>query len=193
MENDELYNIIQPLKSAKYTCALHWNWIDRWIEQQSEDGGFNDSPEYQRGHVWTEAQQISFIEAVLRGIIPDSLLSIRLNNPTFDDSVLSAWCNHKQWLSELPREVQVIDGEQRLQTIRKFMHNKLAVFDGKIKADNLNGTHFSAKGRIIQVNIMNFTTQRDLLQFYLDLNAGGTPHSQQELDKVRAMLTEKQT
>ena len=68
-----------------------------------------------------------------------------------------------------------------------------AVFDGKIKADNLNGTHFSAKGRIIQVNIMNFTTQRDLLQFYLDLNAGGTPHSQQELDKVRAMLTEKQT
>jgi hypothetical protein len=38
--------------------------------------------------------------------------------------------------------------------------------------------------------IYAITRRRDLLQFYLDLNAGGTVHTTDELARVRALLKE---
>jgi len=40
------------------------------------------------------------------------------------------------------------------------------------------------------VAIHGFTKRSDLLNHYLSINSGGTPHSAEELDRVRALLAE---
>lgn len=39
-----------------------------------------------------------------------------------------------------------------------------------------------------RVEVFEFQTKKELLQHYLDLNTGGTPHSKQEIERVRGML-----
>ena len=40
----------------------------------------------------------------------------------------------------------------------------------------------------IRVNINDLKTRREVLQWYIDMNAGGTPHSKEEIDRVRGLL-----
>lgn len=188
---NKLQSIIQPIETSKHTEEIQWSSIERWIKSQDEDGGFNDNPDYQRDHVWTKEQQISFIEGVIRGIIPQSLLSIRINNPLFEQKVLNEWSKGAEWktICELPFEVQVIDGKQRLNAIRQFLSGNIKIFNEQICADDLKSSPYSPFSKRIQLNIMNFTKKDDLLKFYLALNSGGTVHSQADLDKVKNMLS----
>ena len=39
--------------------------------------------------------------------------------------------------------------------------------------------------------VVALKTREDVLRFYLSLNAGGTPHSAEEIERVRAMLRDK--
>ena len=39
---------------------------------------------------------------------------------------------------------------------------------------------------VFHVNYLK--TRREVLEWYLQLNGGGTPHSQKELDRVRGLL-----
>ena len=40
----------------------------------------------------------------------------------------------------------------------------------------------------IKVNINNLKSEKEVLQWYIDMNAGGTPHSSEEIDRVRKMI-----
>lgn len=185
---DRLKKIINLMPEPHHTYTVNWTDIEKFIDAQNQDGGFNDSPDYQRGHVWNEAQQISFIENVYRGIVPKSLLSIRINNPMYDEDVSEHYFKGT-WISDLPFEVQVVDGKQRLTAIRKFMRDELVIF-GELKCSDLNNSAFTALKKVIEINTTAFTTQASLLQYYLDLNSGGTVHTEDELQKVRNMLNQ---
>ena len=38
------------------------------------------------------------------------------------------------------------------------------------------------------ININNLKTEKEVLQWYVDLNEGGTPHTSEEIDKVKQMI-----
>ena len=38
------------------------------------------------------------------------------------------------------------------------------------------------------IKMYDFQDRKDLLKFYLDINGGGTPHSKEELDRVRGLM-----
>lgn len=40
----------------------------------------------------------------------------------------------------------------------------------------------------LTLKVYDFQYRKDLLKFYLDINGGGTPHSQYELNRVKGML-----
>lgn len=85
----------------------------------------------------------------------------------------------------------LVDGKQRLQAARLFIANKIPVFDVLYRKD------FTRQGRPtpLMPQLLDFTfyvndleTRAEILQFYLDLNAGGVIHSDTEIDRVRELL-----
>ncbi len=135
-------------------------------------------------HVWTDAQRVAFIEAVICGVSVSNRITIaHVGRRAYD----------------LSRGVKglhavLLDGKQRLETIRRFMRGELRVFAGVGGRDegyafNEMSTAFQRIGRFsVEWRIVVVPTWEDVLRLYLLMNGGGTPHTAEELDRVRAML-----
>jgi uncharacterized protein with ParB-like and HNH nuclease domain len=175
---ERLNQIIQPLQTARYECDMEWRYFIEHIKKMGEDyEGLEMDPDFQRGHVWTPEQQRHYIENVLRGVISTSGFVIQFNCPNWDDH---------NYVGELPRGFQCIDGLQRITAVKGFIEGTVKPFG--LTVTDLDTSAFTIKTRYrFRVAIHNFTNKADLLKHYLDLNAGGTPHSAQEIERVTAM------
>lgn len=182
--HQELYAIVRPLTAASYEVDVHLARVPSFLDRLKSDveaagGSFELQPDFQRGHVWSPEQQVRFIESLLRGCAPARIL---FNCP--------GWLGAASAQSGdiAPQTLQCIDGLQRLTAAVKFVKGDLAVFDGRTASD-FEGTPFDLNRLRLQVAVFEFSRRADLLQFYLDLNAGGTVHSRQELERVAALRT----
>ena len=189
-KNADFEAIIRPLRTASYEVDMEWHCFDRQIESIGADyGGLELEPDFQRGHVWTHAQQQHFIENVLRGVVTSAGFHVQFNCPNWDNV---------DYAGDLPRGLQCLDGLQRITAVRDFLAGKVKPFG--LSVSDLAGSRFSPRRsyyrfspsrsyyRFLRVSIHNFERKADLLAHYLDLNAGGTPHSAEDLERVRAML-----
>ena len=126
------------------------------------------NPDFQRGNVWTEKQQIAYIEYLLK-------------NPTTGKEI---YFNHPNWMGNWKGDFVLVDGLQRLITLLKFMNNEIPAYsilykdyEGKIPSD-IN----------LVFNVATLKTRKEVLQWYLDFNIGGTIHSKEEIKKVKLLL-----
>lgn len=177
----ELSLLIKPLRTAKYEVDHDWRYLEKALEGYGNDyGGLDLNPDFQRGHVWSNDQQRHYIENVLRGVVSSSGFLVQLNCPNWD-------MDDHEYKGDLPLGMQCIDGLQRITAIQRFIAGEIRPF-GLLHSD-LNGSRFSMRGSSyrLRVAIHNFKTRADLLQHYIDLNAGGTPHTQEEIDRVRKL------
>lgn len=177
-----MYDVVRPMPTAAYTFDCRLSDIERSIARLESDclgagGAFELVPDFQRGHVWDQRQQIAFMESVLRKTAPARIL---FNCP--------GWVQESTTRGDIPENhMQCIDGLQRLTAVRAFMAGEFKVF-GRYSVQDLHGSPFMASSYTLQIAVYTFSKRADLLQFYLDLNAGGTVHSSQEIDRVRALL-----
>ena len=184
LKNADLEAIIRPLRTASYEVDMEWHFFDRQIDNIGADyGGLELNPDFQRGHVWTPSQQQHFIENVLRGVVTSAGFHIQFNCANWDNV---------DYVGDLPRGLQCLDGLQRITAVRDFLAGKVKPFG--LSATDLAGSRFSPRRGYyrFRVAVHNFERKADLLAHYLDLNAGGTPHSSDELERVRAMLAASQ-
>lgn len=165
-------NIIRPIRS--FNCAF--NDINEWLEREAQnvEHGVDLCPDFQRGHVWNEERQIKFIENVFRKIVDDGGLTFRFNCPT--------WREDKD--GDLIDQIVCIDGLQRLTSIKRFTNNEFSVcgyffkdLPRRIKIRELN----------VFIQMYDFQNRKELLQFYLDVNFGGIPHTHAEFERVTAL------
>lgn len=177
----ELKAIIRPLRTACYEVDYAWSSFAKALRSFEADyGGLEMDPDFQRGHIWTPEQQQHFIENVLRGVVSSSGLLIQFNCPNWDND---------SYEGDLPRGFQCIDGLQRVTAVLAFLEGRVKPFG--LTVDDLKGTCFATHNTYrFRVAIHNFSQRADLLQHYLDLNEGGTPHTQEELQRVRQLLVE---
>lgn len=178
--NKQVLKIIKPLASARYQVDVFWYDIERSLSYYEEEyGGLDVNPDFQRGHVWTLRQQEHFIENVLRGIIPSSGLVIQWNCPTWDDY---------HYKGPMFKGFQCIDGLQRLTAVRLFVLGKIKPFG--LSLDDLKGTNFDARRCLwhLKFAVYGLTKRKDLLSHYLDLNTGGTDHTEEEINRVKQLL-----
>ena len=179
----QIDQIIKPV--ARPIRAFHQDFcsIERFLTGLNQDVslGFDLCPDFQRGHVWTDQQQTRYIENVLRRIVSDDGLMIRLNCPSWRDTIADD--------ADLLDQVVCIDGLQRLTAIRKFMAGQIEPF-GLTKDEILKGWGLRRMDRVVVFQIYDFQYRHELLQFYLDINGGGTPHTPAELERVRLLLQE---
>ena len=180
-----LYGLVRPMPTAAYTSDWVISGLENTLQHLERDqrevgGSFELEPDFQRGHVWSEAQRVAFIESMLRQTAPARIL---FNCPGWSRSTESAGA-----MGDIPENtMQCIDGLQRLTAVRKFMAGEFTVFGG-LEAQDLKGTPFDLVRYRLQMAVYEFKSRADLLQFYLHLNEGGTPHGPQELARVREML-----
>jgi hypothetical protein len=89
--------------------------------------------------------------------------------------------------------IQLVDGKQRITAVIKFLKNQMRIFPWL--DENNQGYLFSDFKDSLRINLPSFRfhindlpTYAEVLQWYLDLNEGGTPHTDEELIKVRRLL-----
>jgi hypothetical protein len=177
-KSTKLAAIICPLATARYECDFEWNYIQKAFKNWEDDyGGFELDPDFQRGHVWTPEQQQHFIENCLRGVVSSSGFVIQLNCPNWDNENVK---------SDLPKGFQCIDGLQRLTAVFKFLSSEVKPFG--LTPKDLEFSSFMIKSAFrFRVAVHTFTKKVDLLGHYLDLNTGGTPHSKEEIERVKML------
>ena len=179
--NAALDAIIKPLGAAKYSCDVPFSRVREGLWSFLSGEGECEveyNPDFQRGHVWTADQQRHFIENVLRGIVGQDGLTIRFN--------CASWGGRST--GDLDGRVQCIDGLQRLTAIQKFMDGDLKPFG--LSLDDLKGTSYDATRTtyLMHIAVYTFQNRADLLNYYLTINDGGTMHTPEELNRVRALL-----
>lgn len=184
-KRESIDSIVRPLAEARYTCDIPWDSLETYLAGLERDYGLDLAPDYQRGHVWSHEQQAHFIENVFRGVITRTGMAIKLNCPNWEDD---------SFAGDLCRGITILDGLQRLTAVRKFMAGEVRPFG--LDIEDFAGTVYNPlkfKSRwMLRIEMLTFATRRELLQHYLDLNAGGTPHALSELDRVRDLLVSAQ-
>ena len=132
------------------------------------------NPDFQRGHVWTSEQQERFIEYRLRGGLYGR----------------DIWFNCADWNRGNRAPVQIVDGLQRLTAIRQFLDNNVRAF-GQLFSEFHPDDQIDIKYGLstsIKFHVNNLPERKDVLKWYIDLNAGGTPHSSMEIERVKKLL-----
>ena len=142
--------------------------IDDWIKEY----GLVLNPDFQRGHVWTKAQQVAFVEFVLRGGVSTPIQF-----------------NHPGWMTNWEGDFVCVDGLQRLTAMLAFGNNEFKVFGGYYLKD-FDNPRMLLRRQSIKIRINDLKTHEEVLTWYLEMNTGGTPHSKQAIDKVKKMLEE---
>ena len=65
-----------------------------------------------------------------------------------------------------------------------FLKNEIKVFDSYYK-DFEDKIPLSVD---LIFNVNDLKTEKEVLQWYVDMNAGGTPHTTEEIDRVKEMM-----
>ena len=167
-------NIPQLTKSSNYRVNITWKYLAQQMAIFQDEMNLDIDPDFQRDHVWTLDQQIKYIEYVLRG----------------GTTGLDIYFNCIDWACMKSDSVFVlIDGKQRLNAVRKFMNNELKAFGYLFKE-----FEDSIRMRMPQLifNVNDLETRKDVLQWYLEINTAGTPHTVEEIEKVENMLKKEQ-
>lgn len=163
---------IPQFPRAHYEITVDWSRLERHLSDSKRNGlEIVLEPDYQRGHVWSEAQQIAFVEYGLMG----------------GESSMTITTNCVGWMASFEGPYEVVDGLQRITAVRKFVRNEIQAFGHYYCEfeDRLRGTvHFNWK-------VCNLATRSEVLQLYLLMNSGGVVHSPEEIARVRALLEEE--
>jgi hypothetical protein len=166
-------DIEQLTPNSGYQVNQSWGSIKGTIKyyQSKKICPLDLNPEFQRGHVWTEEQQIAYVEFKLRGGLGS-------------DRILF---NCPGWMSDFRGPFVLVDGKQRLNAVLRFFDNEIKVF-GHYYKEFEDELHPLQPDFIFCIN--NLPTMESVLKWYIELNSGGTPHTEEELERVRGMLNE---
>lgn len=99
------------------TKIVKQTWSILEIYQKTKSGRLNLSPDYQRNSIWKIDKQTAFIESLFMGIIIPPIYVVEIPGTNM--------------LEESSYEV--VDGKQRLSTIRSFLTNEIALHEKSLE------------------------------------------------------------
>lgn len=166
-------DIPQFTRDGSWQSDFPIEYLVKFLDTEIEELNLQLNPKFQRGHVWTEEQQVAWLEYFLKG--GKSGRIVYFNNPSQHISVKDGLYN----------DYVCVDGLQRITAIQRFMNNEIKVF-GSYYKEYEDTTRIAT--HTIKVNINDLKTEREVLQWYVDMNSGGTPHTKAEIEKVKKMI-----
>lgn len=133
--------------------------------------GLNDHPDYQRGYVWTAADEEKFLNSVFSGKNLGMFVFLR----------------HKH-----PKPEEIFDGKQRLTTMIRLITGQIA-YKGVYWHEMSYMDRYRVEGRnvaYLNLNADEFS-KAELLQMFLDINSAGVPQTEEHLAHVKQLLAEE--
>lgn len=167
------FEYIKQFHKSYYRIDIGWDYLQDWLNSMKERGGadsFQMNPDFQRGHVWTLQQQMRYVEYIIQG----------------GESGQHVHFNHPGWQDSYKGTMVCVDGLQRITAILSFMDNKIQAFGYKL--NEFDNPRFTRVLRL-SVHVGKLQTRKEVLEWYLQMNAGGTPHTKEEIDKVKNMIS----
>lgn len=167
-------DIKQFITSGSYEVNIPLTSIERTLSSWNEDYGVELNPDFQRGHVWTEEQQIAYVEFLLRGGATAKV--IYFNSPAFG--------SYKKLKDET---IVCVDGLQRLTACLRFVRDEIKVFGYRF-------SEFEGSPRVmsdLKFNVNSLETRAEVLEWYIQFNSGGTVHTDEEINRVKKLLKEE--
>lgn len=164
---------IPQLNRAHYHITVTLDMFEAVLERYADEGRRNCpfilEPEFQRGHVWTREQQIAFCEFLIRG----------------GESGRTIIFNCRGWMNDFKGPMYLVDGLQRITAIRAMMNDQIPVF-GHLYSEYEDHDLISRRTELT-FQVGSLKTYAEVLKWYLEMNSGGTPHAQSEIDRVTAL------
>lgn len=161
---------IPQFPRAGYNVHVEWHYLEEHVAHAlGRNPALTMEPDYQRGHVWTEAQQTAFVEYGLMG--GETGMVITTNCPG--------------WMGDYRGPYELVDGLQRVTAVLRFLRNEIQAF-GHYRREftgRMRGTICRFEWRVLDL-----PTRTDVLRLYLLMNSGGVVHSPEEIARVRALL-----
>lgn len=149
--------------------------------------GLDLNPDYQKEHVWTDAQRVAYLEYMLLGGEAGKTLIVACVGGG-EDYV------HRPDETIYLRGYSLVDGKQRLETVRRFLRGEIRVFagvrgvpEGYLWSECANGFRATGANLSFRWLRVSVASKADLYKLYLKFNEGGTPHTAEELDRVRTL------
>lgn len=147
------------------------DFFKKQIERFINEYHLQLNPDFQRGHVWTEEQQMAYVEYILKG----------------GKSGKELYFNHPGWMKGFKGEFVCVDGLQRITACLAFLDNEIPAFGYHLEEyeDSIRMADVT-----LSVWVNDLKSKKNLLIWYLEMNGGGTPHTKEELEKVKKMIDE---
>jgi hypothetical protein len=166
------FNKIPQFPHAGWESFYDWESLEHALERwkTAELCPLDVSPDYQRAHVWTPEQQTAYVEYALMG--GEVGRTIIFNCPG--------------WQGTYEGPFELVDGKQRIEAVLSFLRGETRAF-GLLRSE-FEGRLPNHVGFLFR--ICKVATRAEILRLYLNINAGGTPHSREELERVRLLLRE---
>lgn len=175
MKYTRFEDIPQLIQDGSYQIDADILYLLDWIE----DNDVHLTPDFQRARVWTREQQIKFMEYIFRGGRSGRVLYF--NKPS--------WQNDR-YVGKYD-EMVCVDGLQRITAIQRFVNNEIPMFESYYR-EYTNGKRRMDRV-MMKINVNSLKSEAEVLEWYLQMNTGGTPHTQEEIARVRALLESKST
>lgn len=164
---------VPQLTQAHYNVSvsldmLEWT-IQRYADKKEMGCPLELEPEFQRGHIWSREQQIAYCEFIVRG----------------GETGRTIIFNCRGWMNDWKGPMYLVDGLQRLTALRSMLKGEIPVFGNSFLS--YEDHERKARGTNLIFQVGNLSTYADILKWYLEMNSGGTPHAQSEIDRVTAL------
>lgn len=163
-------DIPQFTREGSYAVDCSLPFLVDWIQDEVKEG-LELNPDFQRGHVWTNEQEVAYIEFLLKG--GRTGRDLYLNKPSWHTPVVDGAYD----------DYVCVDGLQRITAIQGFIGNRFPVFGSFYREfeDRIGVMN------TVRVHVNDLKTKKEVLTWYIEMNSGGTPHSKAEIDRVTAL------
>lgn len=146
--------------------------IESWVSF-FERNRVETEVDYQREYVWKKDQQQLFLNSIISGL-PLGYISVVKDKSAF--------------------VYEIVDGKQRLTTLRKFVENEISVeINGEevfYKDLNMAERNMFESCDLPMVRLID-PTKLDKLNYFMMINFGGVAQSEEHKKKVERMILEE--
>jgi len=97
--------------------------------------------------------------------------------------------NGPDWNKDFRGPLEIVDGKQRINAVIEFLHNKIKAFGYTLsELGGREALHFTHE---FIFHIGNLESRKEILQWYIDMNIGGSIHTDEEIKKVKKLLSKE--